>query len=249
MHKLLMMLNGYSALMDEAADGTGENGGGGEPTNALATAASEGEDGEDAGGTGENSGGGEPTNALATAAAGEEGTGEPGKGKGEGEGEGAANEETAEDIEKFITEADNNFKGKWDSKQVKEMAPILKECGVSKENASKLAVKLAEVQTKQIAAYEAKMRQEQIERIKAQDAKNAEVFSKADYKQIVSGMNKFAKEGGPLRTLLTTTELGTDPEVLTILHTLGGLSATETGAPAASGAMRDTTGWAEAFEK
>lgn len=247
MHKLLMMLNGYSTLMDEAGGDTGENGGGGEPTNALATAATKGEGGEATDGTGENGGGGEPTNALATAAAGDEKTGDPGKGKDEGEG--AASEETAEDIEKFITEADNDFKGKWDAEQVKEMAPLLKECGISKENASKLAIKLAEVQTKQIQAYEAKMRQEQMERIKAQDAKNAEVFSKADYKQIVSGMNKFAKEGGPLRTLLTTTELGTDPEVLRILHTLGGLSAKETGAPAASGAMRDTTGWAEAFEK
>jgi hypothetical protein len=93
------------------------------------------------------------------------------------------------------------------------------------------------------------MRQEQIERIKAQDAKNAEVFSKADYKQIVSGMNKYAKEGGALRTLLTSTELGTDPEVLRILHTLGGLSSKETDAPAASGAMRDDSGWASAFEK
>lgn len=242
-----MMLNGYSALMDEAGDGTGENGGGGgEPTNALATAASEGEGGEAGDRSGENNGANEPTNALATAASESKG-GETGDGTGENGG--AASEETAEDIEKFITEADNDFKGKWDSEQIKEMAPLLKECGVSKENASKLAVKLAEVQTKQIAAYEAKMRQEQIERIKAQDAKNAELFSKADYKQIVSGMNKFAKEGGALRTLLTTTELGTDPEVLKILHTLGGLSAKETGAPAASGAMRDTTGWAEAFEK
>ena len=249
MHKLLMMINGYSTPMEEA----GGEGGGGEPTNALATAANEGEGGKADDGTGENGGSGEPTNALATAASEGEGgkatDGKGGGGKGEGEGEGAAAEETAEDIEKFITEADNDFKGKWDSEQVKEMAPILKECGVSKENASKLAVKLAEVQTKQIAAYEAKMRQEQIERIKAQDAKNAETFSKADYKQIVSGMNKFAKEGGALRTLLTTTELGTDPEVLRILHTLGGLSAKETSAPAASGAMRDTTGWAEAFEK
>lgn len=239
-----MMINGYSTPMEEAG---GEGGGGGEPSNALATAANEGEGGGEGGG-------GEPTNALATAAnegeGGKSADGEGGGGEGEGgkpkDGEG---EETAEDIEKFITEADNEFKGKWDSEQVKEMAPILKECGVSKENASKLAIKLAEVQTKQIAAYEAKKRQEQIERIKAQDAKNAEVFSKADYKQIVSGMNKFAKEGGALRTLLTTTELGTDPEVLRILHTLGGLSTKETGAPAASGAMRDDSGWASAFEK
>jgi hypothetical protein len=245
MHKLLMMLNGSTRLMEEAG---GEGGGGGEPTNALATAASEGEGGDAGDGTGGEGGGGEPTNALATAA--KEGTepSEPTK-TSEPSKPAEGGEETAEDIEKFITEADNDFKGKWDSEQLKEMAPLLKECGVSKENASKLAVKLAEVQTKQIAAYEAKMRQEQMERIKAQDAKNAEVFSKADYSQIVAGMNKFAKEGGALRTLLTTTELGTDPEVLKILHTLGGLSAKETGAPAASGAMRDTTGWAEAFEK
>lgn len=248
MHKLLMMINGYSTPMDEAVS-EGGGGGGGESTNALATAASESEGDKADDGTGEDGGGGEPTNALATAASEGEGGRKPDKSKGEDEGEGGKAEETAEDIEKFITEADNDFKGKWDSEQVKKMAPILKECGVSKENAVKLAVNLAEVQTKQIQAYEAKMRQEQMERIKAQDAKNAETFSKADYKQIVSGMNKFTKEGGALRTLLTTTELGTDPEVLRILHTLGGMASKETGAPAASGAMRDTAGWAEAFEK
>lgn len=238
MHKLLMMINGYSTPMDEAGGEGGGSGNAGEPTNALATAASEPSNPTEPSEPSAPSG---PTNALAEAA--KEGT-EPSEPPKPAEGE-----ETAEDIEKFITEADNEFKGKWDSEQVKEMAPLLKECGVTKENASKLANKLAEVQTKQIAAYEAKMRQEQIDRIKAQDAKNAQIFSKADYSQIVAGMNKYAKEGGALRTLLTTTELGTDPEVLRILHTLGGMSSKETGAPAASGAMRDDSGWASAFEK
>lgn len=238
MHKLLMMINGYSTPMDEAGGEGGGSGNAGEPTNALATAASEPSNPTNPSEPSAPSG---PTNALAEAA--KEGT-EPSNPPKPAEGE-----ETAEDIEKFITEADNEFKGKWDSEQVKEMAPLLKECGVTKENASKLANKLAEVQTKQIAAYEAKMRQEQIDRIKAQDAKNAQIFSKADYSQIVAGMNKYAKEGGALRTLLTTTELGTDPEVLRILHTLGGMSSKETGAPAASGAMRDDSGWASAFEK
>jgi hypothetical protein len=240
MNKLLMMIYGYSTPMEEAG---GEGGGGGSEgvPNALAEAAAE--PAEPAEGEG-------VSNALAEAAsepAKSSDPADPSESPKQTEGEGESGE-TAEDIEKFITEAENDFKGKWDAEQVKEMAPLLKECGVSKENASKLAVKLAEIQTKKIQAYEQKLREEQVARIKAQDAKNAETFSKADYKQIVAGMNKFAKEGGPLRALLTTTELGTDPEVLKILHTLGGLTAKETGAPAASGAMRNTTGWADSFE-
>jgi hypothetical protein len=225
--------NNNTEATDPAAEGEGE------VTNALAQA------GEGEGtGTGENKengeGEGEVTNALAQA------------GEGEGEGEKKENgegEETAEDIEKAITEGDNEFKGKWDAEQVKGMAPLLKELGVSKENASKLAVKLAELQTQQVKAYELKMRQEQIARIKEQDAKNAQEFSKADYKQIHAGMLRYTKPGGCLRRLLTTTELGTDPEVLRILHHLGSKQMEETNGDAASGSGAPDSGWAEAFEK
>jgi hypothetical protein len=214
-----------------------------EVTNALAQAGEgEGEGEKKENGEGEETAAGEDevTNALAQA------------GEGEGEGEKKENgegEETAEDIEKAITEGDNEFKGKWDAEQVKGMAPLLKELGVSKENASKLAVKLAELQTQQVKAYELKMRQEQIARIKEQDAKNAQEFSKADYKQIHAGMLRYTKPDGCLRRLLTTTELGTDPEVLRILHHLGSKQMEETNGDAASGSSAPDSGWAEAFEK
>lgn len=213
----------------------------GEVTNALAQAGEGEATGE---GEGAAEGEGEVTNALAQAGEGEA-TGE-GENKENGEGEG---EETAEDIEKAIIEGDNEFKGKWDAEQVKGMAPLLKELGVSKENASKLAVKLAELQTQQVKAYELKMRQEQIARIKEQDAKNAQEFSKADYKQIHAGMLRYTKPDGCLRRLLTTTELGTDPEVLRILHHLGAQQLEETNGDAASGSGAPESGWAEAFEK
>lgn len=216
MIKLLMGLNAFNRLMDEAG---AEGGGGGEVTNALAEAATKSS---------------ESTETT-------ESSNPP---------EGGEGEETADDIEKAIIDGEGEFKGKWDLEQIKGIAPMLKECGVTKENATKLANKLAEIQTRQMQAYEQKMRQEQIERIRKQDAENAKEFSKADYEQICLGLNKFVKQSGPLYTLLTTTELGTDPEVLRILHTLGGLGGTaEKSAPVATGAAGNSNGWAASFEK
>lgn len=189
--------------------------------------------------------GDEPKTMLAGGDDEDNGEGKEGKGEGEGNGEG---EETADDIEKAITEGENEFKGKWDETQVKEMAPLLKECGVSKENASKLAVKLAEIQNRQMQEFALQQRKEQIERIKKQEAENSKNFSKADYRQIMAGMEKYVRKDGPLRALLTTTELGTDPEVLRILHVLGAGNVKETGGDAASGAMSQDSGWAKAFE-
>lgn len=251
MNKLMMMMMGMPALMEEA----GGEGGGGTP----AIANTEGNEGTGEG-AGEGAGEGEG------AGAGEgEGDGEgatpaianlndaAGEGEGEGGGkpkDGEGVEETAEDIEKAITEGENDFKGKWDAEQVKAMAPLLKELGVSKESASKLAVKLAEIQTKQIQEAELKFRQGQVTRIKAANAENAKTFSKADYKQIDAGIKKFTSEGGALRKLLYTTELGTDKEVLKIFHALGAEGGVkETSAPAATGAAGNSDGWSAAFEK
>jgi acyl-CoA reductase-like NAD-dependent aldehyde dehydrogenase len=242
MNKLMMLMRGFAPLMDEAGDEGGGNPpangeGEGEATPAIANP--EGGGNPPANGEGE----GEATPAIANP----EGGGNP-PANGEGEGEGA--EESAEDIERAITDADNDFKGKWDAEQVKEMAPLLKELGVSGEKASKLAVKLAEVQTRQMQAAELKFRQEQSQRIKAANAENAKRFSKTDFKQIDAGIQKFTRADGPLRKLLYTTELGTDAEVLKIFHALGEAAGVkETSAPAAAGAAGNSEGWAESFEK
>ncbi len=238
--------------MAEAVDATGEgaNGGGesaaGAPSEGAASAGAPSEAGK------ESAAGGE---AKASAATGDDlkpyGLGtkpeESAAEKGTDAGEKKGGEAAEKDEKKDVTEADyekafvkdeellgNDEEIVLDKDLAKAVMPTAKELGVSPEAFAKLANALAKAQLDS----KNDLTRSRVEYFKEMKQAAMKKYTPKDFERIEAGLKANAKAGGQLDYLLRNSELGADPEMLAILHKLGGMAQEDHATGAASGGGR-----------
>lgn len=226
--------------MAEAVDATGEgaNGGGGEGAAGTATPS------EDAGAPSEAGKADEKPTA----------TGDDLKPYGlgtkpdDGEKKDGEKDEAADDGEKKeVTEADyekafvkdEELLGKdeeivLDKDLAKAVMPTAKELGVSPEAFAKLANALAKAQLDS----KNDLTRSRVEYFKQMKTAAMKKYTPKDFERIEAGLTANAKPGGQLDYLLRNSELGADPEMLAILHKLGGMVQEDHATGAAAGGGR-----------
>lgn len=236
--------------MAEAVDATGEGANGGDNGSAAATATPS----EDAGTPSEVGKAEEKPTAVgddlkpyglgtkpeeSAAGKGADGDGEQKDGeKDEATEDGEKKEVTEADYEKAFVK-DTKLLGddeaiKLDKELASKIFPTAKELGVSPEAFAKLANALAKAQldNKNDLVH---TRIEYFKRMKAEAQKK---YTPKDFERIEAGLTANAKPGGQLDYLLRNSELGADPEMLAILHKLGGMVQEDHATGAAAGGGR-----------
>lgn len=125
----------------------------------------------------------------------------------------------------------NDPNSQLDQTLVKAVVPILKEIGVTPEQANKLANAVAKAQLDQGR----EMMRERVAYFKAAKEEAIRKYSKSDFAQIRAGIGAHFKKGGVMDHVIRNSELGADPEFLALMHELGAKHMTDTGTGAASG--------------
>ena len=169
-----------------------------------------------------------------------EGAGQEGSDpKPEDKGEGAKPDEVTEQsfidgIKKDAAMLGDDESVELDADMIKAIAPVLKETGVSVDQANRLANALAKVQMDQARAAQ----QERIENFNKLNREAVAKWSPQDFKQINAGINKWFRKDGPMNYVIRHSELGSDPEFLALMHHIGAASMSDglAGAAAGSGA-------------
>lgn len=119
----------------------------------------------------------------------------------------------------------------FDQRLVKSVIPVCQKHGISPEAANELANAFAKAQLD--GAREAM--KERAERFKKMNGEARAKYSDADFAQINRGIDKWFKPGGVMNAVVRNSELGSDPEFLALMHSLGAAEREDAGKGAASG--------------
>ena len=129
-----------------------------------------------------------------------------------------------------------------DAGAMKAVAPILKEAGVSVETAGKLVNALARYQVEQFKARNA---ERYADNKRMHDAA-IQKYSKVDFEQINAGIDAAFAPGGVMNYIIRNSEIGNDPEFLSLMLWYGQHKPTNT-QPTGGGGGSGTTGQPAGF--
>lgn len=119
----------------------------------------------------------------------------------------------------------------FDQRLVKSVIPVCQKHGISPEAANALANAFAKAQLD--GARE--LLKERAERFAKMNGEARAKYSDADFAQINRGIDKWFKPGGVMNAVVRNSELGSDPEFLALMHSLGAAEREDAGKGAAAG--------------
>ena len=147
-----------------------------------------------------------------------------------------------EDYGKVAIDTDIAADVEVDQGAMKAVAPILKEAGVSVETAGKLVNALARYQVEQFKARNA----ERYADNKRMHDEAVQKYSKVDFEQINAGIDAAFAPGGVMNYIIRNSEIGNDPEFLSLMLWYGQHKPTNT-QPTGGGGGSGTTGQPAGF--
>lgn len=120
----------------------------------------------------------------------------------------------------------------FDQGLVKAVIPVCQKFGISTEAANAMANAFAKAQLEGArAAF-----RERADYFQKMNGKARAKYSDADFAQINRSIDTHFKPGGVMNNVIRNSELGSDPEFLALMHTLGAAVKEDTGKGAAAGA-------------